>query len=97
MLEFIPFIISGKMFENLVNQINKELDSGISKLNNETINEINFIIQDVVKSDSLDYLEEISSRIKNLNDKKKTNFLLDYSDEDYRKILAVDDNIQNSW
>ena len=96
LLEFIPFIISGKMFENLVNQINKELDSGISKLNNETINEINLIIQDVIKSDSLDYLDEISSRIKSLNDKKKTNFLLDYSDEDYRKILAVDDNIQNS-
>ena len=96
LLEFMPFIIAGKMFQNLVNQINKELGSGVSKLNDETIAEINLIIIDVIKSDSYDYLDEINSRIKNLKTKYNSGFLLDYSDEEYRKILAVDDNIKNS-
>ena len=96
LLEYIPFMISGGLFEKLIKQVNKEINSGVSGLNDETISEINKVIKRVLKDDSSKYIEDINEGIKNLGEGSKTGFLLDYNDERYRKILAVNDNIQNS-
>jgi DNA sulfur modification protein DndD len=96
LLEYIPFMISGHAFNKLISQVKKEINSGISELNDETIVQISNVIKSVLKDDSIKYLDEINRGIKTLGDGKKTGFLLDYSDERYRKILAVNDNIQNS-
>lgn len=96
LLEYIPFMISGGLFEELIKQVNKEINSGVSELNDETISEINKVIKQVLKDDSSKYIDDINEGIKNLGEGSKTGFLLDYNDERYRKILAVNDNIQNS-
>ena len=96
LLEYIPFMISGGLFEKLIKQVNKEINSGVSELNDETISEINKVIKQVLKDDSSKYIDDINEGIKNLGEGSKTGFLLDYNDERYRKILAVNDNIQNS-
>lgn len=96
LLEYIPFMISGGLFEKLIKQVNKEINSGVSELNDETISEINKVIKRVLKDDSSKYIDDINEGIKSLGEGSKTGFLLDYNDERYRKILAVNDNIQNS-
>ena len=96
LLEYIPFMISGGLFEKLIKQVNKEINSGVSELNDETISEINKVIKRVLKDDSSKYIDDINEGIKNLGEGSKTGFLLDFNDERYRKILAVNDNIQNS-
>lgn len=42
------------------------------------------------------YVQEFNSELKKVGKENKTGFLLDYSDESYRTILAVDNNIKNS-
>ena len=96
LLEYIPFMISGGLFEKLIKQVNKEINSGVSELNDETIIEINKVIKKVLKNDSSKYIDDINKGIKSLGEGSKTGFLLDYNNERYRKILAVNDNIQNS-
>lgn len=96
LLEYIPFMISGGLFEKLIKQVNKEINSGVSELNDETIIEINKVIKRVLKNDSSKYIDDINKGIKSLGEGSKTGFLLDYNNERYRKILAVNDNIQNS-
>lgn len=96
LLEYIPFMISGGLFEKLIKQVNKEINSGVSELNAETISEINKVVRGVLKGDSSKYIDDINEGIKSLGGASRTDFLLDYNDERYRKILAVNDNIQNS-
>ena len=96
LLEYIPFIISGGLFERLIKQASKEIESRVSALNDQTISEINMVIERVLKDESSKYIDEINEGIKNLGEGGKTGFLLDYNDERYRKIFAVNDNIQSS-
>jgi DNA sulfur modification protein DndD len=99
-LEFIPFMLSGNVFEKLIKQINKEISSGLAQLNEQTAEELNSILKKVLKDCSREitdkYVQEFNSELKKVGRKNKTGFLLDYSDESYRAILAVHNNINNS-
>lgn len=99
-LEFIPFMLSGNIFQKLINQVNKEMSSGLAQLNEQTVEELNNVLKKIFKDSSKEvadkYVQEFNSELKKVEKENKTGFLLDYSDESYRTILAVDNNIKNS-
>ena len=99
-LEFIPFMLSGSIFEKLIKQVNKEMSSGLAQLNEQTVEELNTVLKKVLKDSSKEvanrYVQEFNSELKKVGKENKTGFLLDYTDESYRAILAVDNNIKNS-
>jgi DNA sulfur modification protein DndD len=99
-LEFIPFMLSGNIFQKLINQVNKEMSSGLAQLNEQTVEELNNVLKKILKDSSKEvadkYVQEFNSELKKVEKENKTGFLLDYSDEIYRTILAVDNNIKNS-
>ena len=99
-LEFIPFMLSGNIFQKLIKQVNKEISSGLAQLNEQTVEELNNVLKKILKDSSKEvadkYVQEFNSELKKVEKENKTGFLLDYSDESYRTILAVDNNIKNS-
>ena len=99
-LEFIPFMLSGSIFEKLIKQVNKEMSSGLAQLNEQTVEELNTVLKKVLKDSSKEvanrYVQEFNSELNKFGKENKTGFLLDYTDESYRAILAVDNNIKNS-
>jgi DNA sulfur modification protein DndD len=99
-LEFIPFMLSGNIFQKLIKQVNKEISSGLAQLNEQTVEELNNVLKKILKDSSKEvadkYVQEFNSELKKVGKENKTGFLLDYSDESYRTILAVDNNIKNS-
>ncbi len=100
-IEFIPFIISDKLFNILVGQIKSEMKSKKSSIDNNTQTRILEIfkttISDVNGDKKLEYLEAFKEEISKINQAKSVNVLLDFSDEVKRKILSVYDNIKNSF
>ena len=99
-LEFIPFMLSGSIFEKLIKQVNKEISSGLAQLNEQTVEELNVVLKKVLKDSSKEvanrYVQEFNSELNKFGKENKTGFLLDYTDESYRAILALDNNIKNS-
>jgi len=99
-LEFIPFMLSGSIFEKLIKQVNKEMSSGLAQLNEQTVEELNVVLKKVLKDSSKEvanrYVQEFNSELNKFGKENKTGFLLDYTDESYRAILALDNNIKNS-
>ena len=95
LLEFIPFMISGKLFQKLIAQVVKELKEGVT-LSDDAIFKITGAIKRVLRGDSEKYLDKIHKEIKRLSENTGKGVLLDFSDESFRKILAVNDNIKNS-
>jgi len=99
-LEFIPFMLSGSIFEKLIKQVNKEMSSGLAQLNEQTVEELNTVLKKVLKDSSKEvanrYVQEFNSELSKFGKENKTGFLLDYTDENYRAILALDNNIKNS-
>lgn len=99
-LEFIPFMLSGSIFEKLIKQVNKEMSSGLAQLNEQTVEELNTVLKKVLKDSSKEvanrYVQEFNSELNKFGKENKTGFLLDYTDESYRAILALDNNIKNS-
>ncbi len=95
LLEFIPFMISGKLFQKLITQVVKELKEGVT-LSDDAIFKITGAIKRVLRGDSEKYLDKIHKEIKRLSENTGKGVLLDFSDESFRKILAVNDNIKNS-
>ena len=76
-------MISGGLFEKLIKQVNKEINSGVSELNDETISEINKVIKRVLKDDSskeeiLNILaseEESDGERENIDDNNEKNLI----------------------
>ena len=95
LLEFIPFMISGKLFQKLIAQVVKELKEGVT-LSDDAIFKITGAIKRVLRGDSEKYLDKIHKEIKRISENTGKGILLDFSDESFRKILAVNDNIKNS-
>lgn len=95
LLEFIPFMISGKLFQKLIAQVVKEQKEGVT-LSDDAIFKITGAIKRVLRGDSEKYLDKIHKEIKRISENTGKGILLDFSDESFRKILAVNDNIKNS-
>jgi DNA sulfur modification protein DndD len=99
-LEFIPFMLSGSIFEKLIKQVNKEMSSGLAQLNEQTVEELNTVLKKILKDSSKEvanrYVQEFNSELNKFGKENKTGFLLDYTDESYRAILALDNSIKNS-
>lgn len=100
-LEFFPFLVAGSIFKKLIQQVKLELKQNQSSLNLEMKERILGVFKKTIlaldsESQTI-FLEQFSNELSGIDRKFAQNILLDYSDEVLRKILSIDENINNSY
>lgn len=95
LLEFVPFMVVDGTFDQLVSQVTKEVD-GSFRMTEKTASKIDGVLRRVLGDGAEKKIKSISQEIRALSNKESSAFLLDYSDEGYRKILALNESIKGS-
>ena len=100
-LEFFPFLVAGSLFKKLIQQAEAELNQNQSSLNSEMKDRILAVFKNTLKtldSESQSVLlRQFSKNLQEINGNLSHNILLDYSDEVYRKIISISQNIKHSY
>ena len=110
LLEIVPIVIAGSKFENLITQINLETKLKDKGLNEKSlIKELDSFSKELIKEiQNLDLdkklnfkifntIEKLNSRKTEVKKLKSGDILLDYTDEESRKVLATYSYIKDSF